>query len=144
MAQNKYTFSIGRINVPVVEYHKKELEIKETTEKRDNKAGEVRYSANIGSELKINDILFFPCKLTVNARFIGIEAKITTESKIGINGISEISDEEKKEVNPDLLRPLVSKAAEVFAYLTGNDNPFPIILNGDLGHNVINLTTKKE
>lgn len=71
-------------------------------------------------------------------------SKITTESKIGINGISEISDEEKKEVIPDLLRPLVSKAAEVFAYLTGNDNPFPIILNGDLGHNVINLTTKKE
>ena len=133
---NEYKYIIGRIDVPEVQY-KKKIPIG-----KDNELT-TKYSATIGKMEKISNGISFPCKIEANIDSGNFSAEITVASTIGIEGLLENpSHDIWQDITPKMMRPLMSKIAEVFAFLSGNDNPFPIILPSQI--NMKKVTVKKE
>lgn len=117
------SYYISQITVPVVEYR--------YDKKAANTSGrlESTYMIQIRAPFTEERGIAFPCMMTADIHAPGITAKIVAEAIMGINGEKEIpKDEEMKEITKAFSAPLQAKITEIFAYLTGNTKPFPLIL----------------
>ncbi len=130
MDMKERSYYISQISVPVVEYrYEKE------------KAGvsgqmESTYEIQMKAPFTEDRGIAFPCAVTADIHAPGITAKIVAEAIVGINGEKEApNDEEMKQVTRVFSAPLRAKITEIFAYLTGNTKPFPIILRGEPAEN---------
>lgn len=122
------SYYISRITVPVVEYRYEE----------DKTAGQLEssYTVQMRKPFVERRGIAFPCMVTADIHAPGLKAKIVAEAIVGINGEKEIpGEEDMKQVTQVFSAPLRAKITEVFAYLTGNTKPFPLILRGEPENN---------
>lgn len=120
------SYYISQITVPIVEYrYEKE---------KANVSGQLEstYAVQMKNPFMESRGVAFHCTVTADIHAPGITAKIVTEAIVGINDVKEIPDgEDMNQITQVFSAPLRAKITEIFAYLTGNTKPFPLILRGE-------------
>lgn len=120
------SYYISQITVPIVEY-RYDREAADASVQLES-----TYMVQMRAPFTEERGIAFPCTVTADIHAPGITAKIVAEAIMGINGEKEVpDDEEMKEVTKVFSAPLQAKITEIFAYLTGNTKPFPLILRNE-------------
>lgn len=132
MKENQYSFIVNRIVAPQIKYNESDEYLKEKTVEPV-----VSYTAKVGNDRKSGNNLLYTCQLEADIRVGKIHSIIVANGEIGVKDTVEISKAEREKILPQLLTPLMAKIAEIFAFLSGSNNPFPVILPGELGPVVI-------